>query len=204
MYVRVSACLSVCLCLAGWLSVCLPVCMSCMSVSLSGHRVKTLLGSRDSGANGAAALGSFRIFAIFRVLPGSCKLDQAMPWTCLLVDAKGEQQFSKIIAEKRIWICGGTLVTRLTLEGELKFKLWVFQPLNHNKQKCETCFPTTTEERSQQGCGLGRSFLRGGPVLGGLPFGLPLQTTNKDLPLKTPSPGEANLLQTYSPCYPKS
>ena len=24
------------------------------------------------------------------------------------------------------------------------------------------------------------------------------------LPLKTPSPGEVNLLQTYSPCYPKS
>ena len=27
---------------------------------------------------------------------------------------------------------------------------------------------------------------------------------SNNLPLKTPSPGEVNLLQTYSPCYPKS
>ena len=32
----------------------------------------------------------------------------------------------------------------------------------------------------------------------------PVQPTYSYLPLKTPSPGEVNLLQTYSPCYPKS
>ena len=31
-----------------------------------------------------------------------------------------------------------------------------------------------------------------------------LNSSEQHLPLKTPSPGEVNLLQTYSPCYPKS
>ena len=40
--------------------------------------------------------------------------------------------------------------------------------------------------------------------------GIQLQPTRSlvqaypNLPLNTPSPGEVNLLQTYSPCYPKS
>ena len=32
---------------------------------------------------------------------------------------------------------------------------------------------------------------------------LPVQQLLVSLPLKTPSPGEVNLLQTYSPCYPQ-
>ena len=45
----------------------------------------------------------------------------------------------------------------------------------------------------------GRVPKKGGSEIGSWWLCVPLF-----LPLKTPSPGEVNLLQTYSPCYPKS